>query len=225
MKFSNANTANTPTLNVNSKGAKNIFHRGAQITSGANKALLAGTVEFVYDGTQWHLLGNYYDTTSIPAGNITSGYLNIHPENSPVVIPMINNDIAFLLKRGGTAVVQYDGTTQNVDISAVFDGSPSYWAINPTNVTTVTITLTLHKAFTYSNTIYVDFGNSGWRSKSVKIEVMNSGYADDTWSQKGSITNNSLGHYMRQADIHTLLVSQQTQARMSLLSHTAASIS
>lgn len=195
VKFSNANTANTPTLNVNSKGAKNIFHRGAQITSGANKALLAGTVEFVYDGTQWHLLGNYYDTTSIPAGNITSGYLNIHPENSPVVIPMINNDIAFLLKRGGSAVVQYDGTTQNVDISAVFDGSPSYWAINPTNVTTVTITLTLHKAFSYSNTIYVDFGNSGWRSKSVKIEVMNSGYADDTWSQKGSITNNSLGHY------------------------------
>lgn len=63
VKFSNANTASTPTLNVNSKGAKNIFHKGSQITSGTNKALLAGTVEFVYDGTQWHLIGNYVNNS------------------------------------------------------------------------------------------------------------------------------------------------------------------
>ena len=62
VKFTNANTAGTPTLNVNSKGAKNIFHKGAQITTGGNKALLAGVVDFIYDGTQWHLIGNYVDT-------------------------------------------------------------------------------------------------------------------------------------------------------------------
>ena len=62
VKFSNANTAGTPTLNVNSLGAKNIFHKGAQITTGDNKALLAGTCDFVYDGTQFHLIGNYIDT-------------------------------------------------------------------------------------------------------------------------------------------------------------------
>jgi hypothetical protein len=64
VKFTYANTASTPTLNVNSKGAKNIFHKGAQITSGANKALLAGVCDFVYDGTQWHLVGNYIDTNT-----------------------------------------------------------------------------------------------------------------------------------------------------------------
>ena len=64
VKFTYANTANSPTLNVNSLGAKNIFHNGAQITSGTNKALLAGTVEFVYDGTQWQLVGNYIDTNT-----------------------------------------------------------------------------------------------------------------------------------------------------------------
>ena len=64
IQFSNANTANSPTLNVNSKGAKNIFHKGAQITSGSNKALLAGVVDFIYDGTQWHLIGNYIDSDS-----------------------------------------------------------------------------------------------------------------------------------------------------------------
>ena len=51
VKFTNANTANTPTLNVNSKGAKNIYYRGSAITTGSNKALLAGTCDFVYDGT------------------------------------------------------------------------------------------------------------------------------------------------------------------------------
>ena len=71
VKFANANTAGTPTLNVNSLGAKNIFHNGAQITTGANKALLAGTVEFVYDGTQWQLVGNYIDTDTKAWASIT----------------------------------------------------------------------------------------------------------------------------------------------------------
>lgn len=63
VKFSNANTAGTPTLNVNSKGAKNIYHKGSKITTGTNKSLLAGTVDFVYDGTQWHLIGNYVNNS------------------------------------------------------------------------------------------------------------------------------------------------------------------
>lgn len=78
VKFSNANTANSPTLNVGSTGAKNIFVNGAQITSGGNKALLAGTVIFIYDGTQYHLIGNYYDTNTSAVtgvkGNSESSY-------------------------------------------------------------------------------------------------------------------------------------------------------
>ena len=62
VKFSNANTADTPKLKVNSGTAKNIFHNGSQITTGANKSLLAGVCDFVYDGTQYHLVGNYLDT-------------------------------------------------------------------------------------------------------------------------------------------------------------------
>lgn len=71
VKFANANTASSPTLNVynssTATGAKNIFYNGAQITSGANKALLRGTCEFIYDGTQYHLVG--------PGANVTSGGL------------------------------------------------------------------------------------------------------------------------------------------------------
>lgn len=57
VKFANANTASTPTLNVNNTGAKNIYSQGVQITTGNNKGLLKGVCTFIYDGTQWHILG------------------------------------------------------------------------------------------------------------------------------------------------------------------------
>ena len=69
IKFTYANTASNITLNVNSTGAKNIFHNGTQITTGYTKGYLSGVVEFVYDGTQWNLIGNQ-------GGNILVGQLN-----------------------------------------------------------------------------------------------------------------------------------------------------
>ena len=41
-------------MNINSKGAKNIFYRGAAITAGIINA--GDTATFIYDGTQYHLL-------------------------------------------------------------------------------------------------------------------------------------------------------------------------
>lgn len=62
VKFSNANTAGTPKLKVGTNTAKNIFNKGSRITTGSNKALIAGVCEFIYDGTQFHLIGSYIDT-------------------------------------------------------------------------------------------------------------------------------------------------------------------
>jgi hypothetical protein len=52
VKFDNANTAGSPTLNVNGKGAKNIrkIYNGAVNTLNANGEI-TGTCMFVYDGT------------------------------------------------------------------------------------------------------------------------------------------------------------------------------
>lgn len=83
VKFTYTNTANSPTLNVGSTGAKSIYINGTQITSGGNKSLLSGTVKFVYDGTYYNLIG---------AGNVTgvkgdkessyrTGNINITPDN------------------------------------------------------------------------------------------------------------------------------------------------
>lgn len=42
------------TMNINSKGAKAIFYKGAAITAGIIKA--GDTVTFIYDGTQYHVI-------------------------------------------------------------------------------------------------------------------------------------------------------------------------
>ena len=92
VKFTNANTASTPTLNVESKGAKNIFHKGAKITSGSNKALLAGVVDFIYDGTQWHLIGNYVDTDTDT--KVTSVGNHYTPTTATVTLPENGQTVA-----------------------------------------------------------------------------------------------------------------------------------
>lgn len=56
VKFTATNTAASPTLNVNGTGAKAVMYRGAAISAGC---LAANRVyEFVYDGTDWELVGD-----------------------------------------------------------------------------------------------------------------------------------------------------------------------
>ena len=122
-------------------------------------------------------------------------YLNTHPENNGAIIPFINNDIAYLTKRGGSVVVKYDGVVQSVDISDVFNGSPSYWYVNDSNVSTIVIELTLHRVFTWRNTVYIDFGSISWGARDIKLEVMNTNYSGDVWTQKGAVTNHPYAQY------------------------------
>lgn len=56
VKFTVTNTASSPTLNVNSTGAKAIYYRGSAIT--ASYLAANRTYEFVYNGTQWDLVGD-----------------------------------------------------------------------------------------------------------------------------------------------------------------------
>lgn len=61
VKFSNTNTAASPTLNVNDTGAKNIYYAGVAITAGY---LVKNKIhDFIYNGTQWEYVG-YVDTNT-----------------------------------------------------------------------------------------------------------------------------------------------------------------
>ena len=61
VKFTVANTAPNPTLNVNNTGAKAIYYRGAAI--GKDYLAANRTYEFIYNGTQYELVGDL-DTNS-----------------------------------------------------------------------------------------------------------------------------------------------------------------
>lgn len=55
VKFANGNTVASPTLNVNSKGAKKIYWKGSPLTD--TTLIKAGdTVTFMYDGTQYQII-------------------------------------------------------------------------------------------------------------------------------------------------------------------------
>ncbi|MDE6724525.1 MAG: hypothetical protein K2J79_02875, partial [Ruminiclostridium sp.] len=78
VKFTVTNIAASPTLNVNSTGAKAIRYRNASITAGA---LAANRIYvFVYDGTYWQLVGDLdTNTTNINfvAGTVNTGWVTI----------------------------------------------------------------------------------------------------------------------------------------------------
>lgn len=140
--------------------------------------------------------------TAVFVKGIENGYLNIHPENTPILIPFIHNDIAHLLERGGSATLKLNGEdkTANYDLSAIFDGSGYYFSFDR-NVTstlnTIVLEITCHTSFRYGSTIYIDFGSVNWRATNIRIDVKNNNinnYTDD-WTNKANITNNTSGHY------------------------------
>lgn len=62
VKFTATNTASAPTLNINSTGGKPVYYRGAAVSAGilaANR-----TYEFVYNGTQYELVGDINTDTN-----------------------------------------------------------------------------------------------------------------------------------------------------------------
>lgn len=62
VKFTVTNTAATPTLNVNSTGAKAIYYRGSAI--GAGYLAANRTYTFIYNGTQYELVGDINTDTN-----------------------------------------------------------------------------------------------------------------------------------------------------------------
>lgn len=135
VKFNNANTANSPTLNINGKGAKQIYYKGAQITSGNEKNFLNGVCLFVYDGTRWHLVENYVhpaytsqesglykfavdttghvsSTTTITKADITG--LGIPGENTTyTVITSGSGNAVTTVTLSGTQIIATKGATYN----------------------------------------------------------------------------------------------------------------
>lgn len=89
VKFTNANSASSPTLNVNGTGAKNVYYRGAALASSLYYWGAKDIVEFYYDGTQWNLLD---------------------VSNSNTTYSSLKNPKAITIQGNGTTSFTYDGS-------------------------------------------------------------------------------------------------------------------
>lgn len=103
LKFTATNTAANPTLNISGTGAKPIFYRGSAISAGylaANR-----TYEFVYNGTQFELIGdlNTNSTYTAGAGLTLSGSQFKH--SNTVTAGTASGDASKTLAFGGTFTV------------------------------------------------------------------------------------------------------------------------
>lgn len=108
VKFSNANTASAPTLNVNGTGAKTI-------TGFESSSVLSGLCEFMYDGTNWCLLSTTKSSSTTPSDIPTE--MTPIPLNKNVDYSAFNYDIyqyrlcvSFL---NGSVVALVGGDSQN----------------------------------------------------------------------------------------------------------------
>lgn len=89
VKFKYANTVSSPTLNVNSSGAKNIYYRGGALTTSLYYWGAGDIVEFYYDGNQWNLL------------NVS---------NTNTTYSALKNPNSITIQGSGTAATTYDGS-------------------------------------------------------------------------------------------------------------------
>ena len=128
VKFTVANTAANPTLNVNGTGAKAIYYRGAAITAsylGANH-----TYDFIYNGTQYDLVGSIdtnsdtHYTSHLYAGTGTAA--NATTTNGNTKITVADNstarDSVTLIGAGGTTITS--DASGNVTVTSL--NAPSY---------------------------------------------------------------------------------------------------
>lgn len=110
--FSSANTASAPTLNVNSKGAKEVrsIYNGGAASALKYEGEVRGTCIFVYDGAYW-LLQHANDDTTYPIGTeamLTSGTDVINRVWQPKIL---HDYIASVV--GGVDAMRFKGTVNS----------------------------------------------------------------------------------------------------------------
>lgn len=106
VKFANANTATSSLqLKVNTQNAKSIQYQGSNIDENTAH-LLKGTVDFVYDGTYWQLIGGSklaFDKVTIGTG---SGAPTIDAKTNTTIELYSNTGITLIKKQGVDNSVQ-----------------------------------------------------------------------------------------------------------------------
>ena len=175
VRFTNANSASNPTLNINGTGAKAIHYKGATITA---SALIANTpLEFIYDGTNYQLLTtSETDTLATVTGRGASTATAISITNTTsststgtgALIVSGGVGIGENLYVGGNLIVQGDKVTMNTGTLEVEDKNIELGKVaapdTPSNATANGGGITLLAGTGVDKTITWDSTNSNWTS-------------------------------------------------------------
>lgn len=116
VKFDAANSASSPTLNVNQSGAKTIRFRGAALTSSLFYWAAGSVVDFVYDGTYWNMTGsphNYDSNTTYTFNGAVSTIKDSNLTASRALVSDANGKVAVSAVTS-TELGYLDGVTSNI---------------------------------------------------------------------------------------------------------------
>lgn len=117
VKFTNANSIASPTLNVNGTGAKSIMRYGTTTTSTGTTTTgwVAGAVQmFTYDGTNW--IRDYWNNTTYSNASLGCGYATC--DTAAATAAKVGSLSSYSLTTGGIVSVKF---TYNVPANATLN--------------------------------------------------------------------------------------------------------
>ena len=197
VKFTVTNTVDNPTLNVNSTGAKAIQYRGAAIAKGylaANR-----TYEFVYDGTNYQLVGDIDTNTTYSAG--TTALLVTGSDTANRVWPVKQlvdyikpRSVEFIKGTQTAATGSFTGVTTD---AALYDGKTIRYYLPYAGSGNATLNLTLSGGGTTGAKVICWSGTTQLTTHYGAGSVMTLTYvaSDDKWhgADYNTNTTNSAG--------------------------------
>lgn len=192
VKFTYAVPASA-TMNVNSKGAKNIFYKGAAITAGIINA--GDVVSFMYDGTQYQVVSLGRDTTY---SNMTAATSSAAGKSGLVPAPAAGKQASFLRGDGTWAVpsntdtkVTQNNSTANSELRVLLSNTAS--DTNETNVVNKSANLTMNPSTGVVSINTTEFGG-------LQINRPSDGFASvifrNTNGKLGSVGMNTVNGYL-----------------------------
>lgn len=220
VKFSNANSNTSPSLNVGSTGAKSIYWHGATIPS--SQYWEAGAVvDFVYNGSQWELIGIAKDNSgedyTLPtASSSTLGGIKVGSNlsiSNGVLSANMPTSVATLSTARTIDGIQFDGSANVTRYASSTTGATT--AAKTASVTAGTFSLAtgarvsvkFSNAHTGTSAPTLNINSSGaktirWRGATITSDqywaagqVVDFVYDGTYWNMIGAANDNAGGDY------------------------------
>ena len=121
VQFSTTNTAENPTLNVNSTGAKSIYYRGEAISAGNLAA--KRIYEFVYDGSEWEVVGDINTDINNKAGQYVTTTNAEYPLITTYTAGLTANKTDYTRFASGVTLNPSTGTITATKFKGALDGN------------------------------------------------------------------------------------------------------